>query len=180
MAEASQGWAAEDLSFENALVITQALLDQAVAGTIALADLQRGITQLVATENGARGFFVVYLSDGRSQMDAYTDWVVAALQTAPEVISTLLVKNLAMATAMILTHGRNQKAELVSGSEQVQRRSLKLIQRLRTPQLQAQAVALAHSLTTATGEYQAFLERWQYDTEQKRAIAIAVQQTGLV
>lgn len=179
MAEQSQ-LVSQNLSFEDALSVTQVLLDQVVEGTISAADWQQTITELVSTENGARGFFVMYLSDVRSQMDDYTDLVVAALATAPDVISALLVKNLAMSTAMAITHRRNQKEELVSGSEQVQRRSLHLIQRLQTPQLQAQAVSLNHSLATATGDYQAFLERWHYDAEQRQAIAQALHQTGLV
>lgn len=178
MAAETQGGRAENLSFEEALNVAQTLLDRAVRGEISPPQLQQTIAQLVATENGARGFFVMYLSDPRSQMEDYTDLVVAALQTSPDVISSLLVKNLAMSTAMILTHQRNQKAELVSGSEQVRSRSLKLIQQLQTPQLQAQIQALGHSVATATGDYQAFLERWQYDTEQRQAIAQSLQQTG--
>jgi len=179
MAEQSQ-LVSQNLSFEDALSVTQVLLDQAVEGTISSTDLQQTMIELVSTENGARGFFVMYLSDVRSQMDDYADLVVAALKTAPDVTSALLVKNLAMSTAMAITHRRNQNDELVSGSKQVQQRSLHLIQKLQTPQLQAQAVLLAQSLSTATGDYQAFLERWHYDAEQRQAIEQALQQTGLL
>lgn len=180
MAEETELGVTENLSFEEALGITQELLDRAVEGQISTTELQHTIAQLVATENGARGFFVMYLGDPRSQMENYTNLVVAALQTSPEVISSLLVKNLAMSTGMILTHQRHQKPELVEGSERVRARSLKLIQQLQTPQLQEQAGLLWQSLTTATGAYQTFLERWHYDTEQRQAIAQSLQQTGLV
>lgn len=180
MAEDLQLLATQNLSFEEALVLTQTLLDQAVEDALSPAELQQAVTNLVGTENGARGFFVVYLSDSRSQMEDYAGLVIAALQASPEVVSPLLVKNLAMSTAMILTHQRNQKPELVAGSEQVQRRSQVFIQQLQTPELQEHIRALWHSVATATGAYQAFLERWQYDAEQRQAIAQALTQTGLV
>jgi hypothetical protein len=180
MAEEAQVGGTENLSFEEALGVTQEVLNRAVEGELPATDLQHTIAHLVTTENGARGFFVMYLGDPRSQMDDYINLVVTALKTSPAVISSLLVKNLAMSTAMILTHQRHQKAELVEGSERVRARSLTLIQQLQTPQLQAEIQALAHSVATATGDYQTFLERWRYDAEQRQAIAQALQQTGLV
>jgi hypothetical protein len=170
----------EKLSFEEALEFTQTLLDRHATGALSETELQQAVTDLVASENGARGFFVVYLSDPRSQAAAPTNAIITALKTAPDVVAPLLVKNLVMSTAMAITHRRNQKEELATGSERVQGRSLNLIQHLQTAQLTEQAAALAHSLHTGNGTYQAFLTRWGYDAEQQQAMAQALKQTGLL
>lgn len=169
----------ENVSFEAALGITQELLDRTMTNTLSHPEFEHTIAALVATENGARGFFVVYLSDGRSQLETYSNQVVAALKTAPEVISSLLVKNLAMSTAMAISHRRNRKEDLAAGSDRVRARSLHLIQQLQTQQLQQQASKLATSVANGTGNYAAFLQRWGYDAEQRGAIAQALQQIGL-
>ncbi|MDX2228798.1 MAG: hypothetical protein NW220_04125 [Leptolyngbyaceae cyanobacterium bins.349] len=179
MADESKLLVPENLSFEAALGITQELLDRGVAGALTGAEWETAIARLVATENGARGFFVVYLSDARAQMDTLMDRVMAALSTAPDVISSLLVKNLAMSTAMAIAHRRNQNEDLAQGSERVRARSLHLIQTLQTQQLQQEATALATSIATATGSYASFLQRWGYDAEQRQAIAQVLQETGL-
>jgi hypothetical protein len=84
-----------------------------------------------------------------------------------------------MSTAMAITHRRNQHEELAQGSDRVRSRSAQLIQLLQLPELQTQAQALLHSIQTGTGDYQAFLDRWSYDTEQRQAIHQTLEQTGL-
>jgi len=170
----------ENLSFEAALELTQDLLERVVMGTTTQSELQSAIAALVATENGARGFFVVYLGAEQPQMDEILETVVNALKTSPDVVSSLLVKNLAMSTAMAIAHRRNQKDDLATGSDRVRTRSLQLIQHLQTEQLKQQASELATSVATASGSYEAFLQRWGYDAEQRQAIAQALGQTGLV
>jgi hypothetical protein len=91
----------------------------------------------------------------------------------------LLVKNLAMSTAMAITHRRNQQEAMAKGSDRVRSRTARLIQALSFPQLQEQANQLTESIDTGAGHYQSFLERWGYDDEQKRAIYVALQQIGL-
>ncbi|MDX2243983.1 MAG: hypothetical protein NW224_25175 [Leptolyngbyaceae cyanobacterium bins.302] len=180
MVEQPQFIVPTNLSFEEALELTEAMLDRHREGAFSETALQQAVADLVAGENGARGFFVVYLSDTRSQPDALANTVIAALKTAPEVISPLLIKNLAMSTAMAISHQRNHDQDLALGSKQVQTRSLHLIQRLQTPQLKEHAIALADSLTTSSGAYATFLERWQYDPEQRQAIKQVLEQTGLL
>jgi len=170
----------ENLSFEAALAWTQTLLDRRLDGELSDADWQQSLTDLVSSENGARGFFVVYLSDPRSLTESTSNAVLAALQTAPNIVSPLLIKNLAMSTAMAITHQRNQNSALESGSHRVQARSRILIEQLPLPQLQQEAIVLAESLTTGSGTYQAFLERWGYDAQQRQAIRLVLSQTGLV
>ncbi|HEY9618415.1 MAG TPA: hypothetical protein V6C64_16350 [Microcoleaceae cyanobacterium] len=169
----------EAISFEQAIAVTQALLEQMEQEELSTSEIELVLRALVSTENGARGFFVTYLSDDRPFADQPAPAVIAALKTAPQVVSPLLIKNLAMSTAMAITHRRNQHEELAQGSDRVRSRSAQLIQLLQLPELQTQAQALLHSIQTGTGDYQAFLDRWSYDTEQRQAIHQTLEQTGL-
>lgn len=168
----------DKLSFDTAISVSQALLDEIEQGNLTEAQIEEAIAALVATENGARGFFVTYLSDPRPLADQPTSTVLNALATAPTVVSPLLVKNLVMSTAMAMTHRRNQNEELAKGSDQVRARSLKLLQHLTFPELKQQAQELATSLKTGHGSYQSFLERWHYDAEQRQAMLQALAEAG--
>lgn len=170
----------ENLSFEQALDLAATLLDQLEQSQLSEAETQAAIAALVYSENGARGFFVVYLSDERPVADPPTPAIVAALKTAPTVVAPLLVKNLAMSTAMAIGHRRNQNEALAVGSDRVQRRTTQLFQVLHLPALHEQAQALLASLDTAEGAYASFLARWGYDAEQRQAIRQALLETGVV
>jgi hypothetical protein len=159
----------ENLSFEAAIALAQDLVDCMAAGTIGEAALESAIAALVATENGARGFFVTYLSDSRPATDP-TPALINALKTSPAIVASLMVKNLVMSTAMAITHQRNQNERAAQGSDQVKTRSAEIIDALRSPELTTEAAALIHSIDTNSGSYQAFLDRWGYDTEQKQAM----------
>ena len=132
--------------------------------------LKATVSALVSSENGARGFFVTYLTDDRSLADAPIPAVIQALSTAPDIVAPLLVKNLAMSTAMGITHRQNQNQNLAQGSDRVQARTDRLIQALPSAQLQQHAQQLAESIDTGTGEYHSFLVRWGYSPEQQQAI----------
>ncbi|HEY9658504.1 MAG TPA: hypothetical protein V6C65_08650 [Allocoleopsis sp.] len=166
----------DSLTFEQAIELTHSLLDQLEQNTLSEAEVEAAIVNLVSSENGARGFFVNYLPDPRSFADDPSDAVVQALRTSPAIVADLMAKNLAMSTAMAIHHRRQQNEELVQGSDRVRSRSLQLIQRLQLPEMQDKLQQLQESLTTGIGSYQAFLDRWGYDAEQRGAIAAAVQQ----
>jgi hypothetical protein len=163
------------VTFEQAIAITHALLDEMEQGNLSAADIQTAIASLVQSENGARGFFVTYLTSEGSLADRPSESVVAALQASPAVVAELLVKNLAMSAAMAMTHRRNQNEKMAQGSDQVQRRTIDLIQKVRLSEVFEKAKQLQESAATGTGAYQPFLDRWGYDTEQRRKIEAAVQ-----
>jgi hypothetical protein len=98
--------APETLSFAQSLAITQDLLEQVAVGTLEPAAWVAAIAALVHTDNGARGFFVVFLSDGRPLSDQLLPLAPAALHGSPDTVSPLLIKNLAMSTAMAIAHRR--------------------------------------------------------------------------
>jgi hypothetical protein len=159
----------EAVTFEQAIALTQDLLEK--LPDLSEPDIQASITNLVGTENGARGFFVTYLTDDRPFADQPSSAVLQALQTSPEIVSELLVKNLAMSASMAIAHRRNGQEDMAQGSDRVQRRSENLVQGLQMPEIGKKAAQCRASATTGEGEYQAFLERWGYDAEQRQKIA---------
>jgi len=160
----------EKVTFEQAIALSQTVVDQIVQGTIADDLLESAITQLVASENGARGFFVTYLSDERPIADPPSAAVIAALKMAPATVAPLMVKNLAMSTAMAIAHRRNQDEALAQGSDRVKVRSMYILQAIQSDETVAQIAALITSIDTQAGDYATFLKRWGYDPEQQQAI----------
>jgi hypothetical protein len=161
------------ISFENAIQQTQDLLSQ-----IEFLDtdtITQKITELVSTENGARGFFVTYLTSDLPYTEHPSLEIITALKTSPILVNELLVKNLAMSTAMVIYHRSQGDEENAQGSEKVQEKTGQLIKQLLSQSLGEKLQQLATSLNTGQGEYQAFLERWGYDDCQRQAIAKIIQ-----
>ncbi|MFM7191184.1 MAG: hypothetical protein ACKOX2_10250, partial [Microcystaceae cyanobacterium] len=87
------------VTFEAAISQSQALLTAIAEQRLDDQAFAQQVKTLVQTENGARGFFVTYLTADLPQADQPSPALLAALQTSPEIVSELLVKNLAMASA---------------------------------------------------------------------------------
>jgi hypothetical protein len=158
------------ITFEEAIALTESLLEQMSDGTLNAAEIQDTITALVKTENGARGFFVTYLTSDRPLADNPSSEVVEALKTSPEITGELLVKNLAMSSAMTVTHRRNNDEESAKGSEQVCQRTTKIVQKMPSNLVVEKLKELQASAATGQGKYKTFLKRWGYDEEQKQVI----------
>jgi hypothetical protein len=161
------------ISFENAIQQTQDLLSQ--IEFLDAKTITQKFTELVSTENGARGFFVTYLTSDLSHREYPSLEVITALKTSPIFVNELLVKNLAMSTAMVIYHRSQGDKENAQGSEKVQEKTGQLIKQLLSPALGEKLQQLATSLNTGQGEYQAFLERRGYDNCQRQAIAEIIQ-----
>lgn len=151
----------EPLNFANAIALTQELLTQSKISPSQIA-------QLVQTQEGARGFFVTYLTSDL----AVSEEIITGLRSHPEVVSELLVKNLAMSTAQELFHRRRQDEEMASSSHKVQERTAQLIRLVDLDFVSEKLQQLIATIETG-GNYQAFLERWNYDDEQKQLIKAA-------
>jgi hypothetical protein len=163
----------DSISFEDAIELTQSLLNEVEQGHVSEPELESIITAIVQTENGARGFFVTYLSDDRELMDEIAYQVVLGLIPAEDKVADLLTKNLAMSTAMILTHTRNQNPEMADGSARVQRRTDYLIRRMMSRTVDHRLMELKTSIESG-GEFSSFLDRWKYDSEQRSAMLEAI------
>jgi hypothetical protein len=163
-----------ECSFEEAIAFTNSLLDRMEAGKLTEAEIEEAIASLVQSENGARGFFVTYLTDDRSLADNPSNAVIQALKSSPEIVSELLVKNVAMSAAMAVTHRRNGDEEMAQSSDRVRRRTFNLIGQVQLDSVFDRLEKLKESVTTGAGAYQSFLERWGYDREQKQVIENAL------
>jgi len=166
---------AAPLTFEAAIAQTQILLEQWQQGSLSELDLGAAIALLVSTQNGARGFFVTSLTHANPLMDQPPPAVLQALQSSLDIVAELLVKNLAMSSAMAVTHRRNHNEALAQGSDQVQARSTLLIRLLHSPMIVEKVNQLHASIVTGAGDYQAFLTRWGYDAEQLQVIRTALE-----
>lgn len=162
----------ESVTFEEAIAHSQSLMSQ--IETESPQDTAEAIAQLVKTENGARGFFVTYLTSAGTFADNASPEVIQALQTSPDIVAELLVKNLAMSTATAIAHRRDNNEHLAQGSDQVRMRTTRLIEQLGLPKVRELALALRESTVTGAGTYKAFLQTWGYDAEQKQVICQAL------
>jgi hypothetical protein len=162
----------DNITFEDAIALTQELMGKMENDTISPSQVQETVSELVATSNGARGFFVTYLTADASLPDYPSQAVLAGLKTSPELVSELLVKNVAMSTAMAITHRRQENESMAQSSDRVQRRSANLIRLLNNQLIQEKAQQMRDSALTGEGEAEvAFFDRWGYDQEQRSAIA---------
>jgi hypothetical protein len=158
------------LSFEQAIAQTQDLLERHRRGEILTEQLAFSIAQLVTTSNGARGFFVIWLTEENPLAGVTPPEILDALRKSPDLVAELLTKNLAMSTAMAYTHRINGDLASAQGSEQVSKRTQALIKHLHLPSVDEQLILLKTSLQSQEGHYMAFLQRWGYDSAQQEAI----------
>jgi hypothetical protein len=165
----------EGVTFEQEIALTQTLLADMAAQNLTEPEIAAAIGALMQSINGARGFWVTYLAGSTDLADHPSSGVLQALKAAPTSAATLLVKNVAMSTAMAITHRRNENLTLAAGSDQVRRRCEYLIAQLARPDLADQMASLLDSIQTGVGEYQEFLDRWHYDDEQRQAIGQVIE-----
>lgn len=139
-------------------------------------EIEEIITTLVSSKNGGRGFFVIYLTTDLSIADNPSEGVINALKTSSDNVSELLVKNLAMSSAMVITHRRNNDEQKAQGSDRVCKRTINLIKQMNLELTQQQLQELNQTIINNEGSYQIFLEKWGYDQEQKHTIKNKIEQ----
>ena len=179
-------------SFQQAMEITAQWLALWEAGELSEEVLADRVGELVASRDGARGFFVVALAGESPLLDRLSEPLLLQLRRAGAGVVDLTARNLAMSTAMALAHGRNGDADQQAGSLRVQARATELLRhlepqavRMRLETLLAAAIgggtanaegdSAAAAISDAIREDHAFLERWGYDAEQRQAIATAIE-----
>ena len=167
----------ETLSFPQAIANTQSLMKKIDANQLSEAEIQRQVSSILNTKNGGRGFFASYLTSELSLADNPSAGIINGLRSASLVTSELLVKNLAMSSAMAVVHARNSDRDNFKGSQKVARRTKNLIQMVGLKAIENELQKLQYTIKTAEGEYVNFLRRWNYDREQKKAIQEAISDT---
>jgi hypothetical protein len=133
------------------------------------------VAALVAGRDGARGFFVVALAGDNPLLDRLPEPLLLQLRRAGAGVVDLTARNLAMSTAMALQHGRAGDAGQQAASERVRRRCTELLRQLEPALVKTRLETLLEAAGRGEGEDVAFLDRWGYDAEQRRAIASAVE-----
>lgn len=164
----------ESLSFPQAIAATQSLMDQINSNQLSELEVQQQISSILSSKNGGRGFFVAYLTSDMAWTDNPSEGVLNGLKSTQEISCELLVKNLAMSSAMIVIHSLNNDSENVAGSEKVYQRTCNLIQQLNLQLVNKKLQKLQNTIKNGSGEYQEFIERWCYNSKQKKAIQDAI------
>ncbi|MFN9620138.1 MAG: hypothetical protein ACK55X_10545 [Synechococcaceae cyanobacterium] len=163
-----------DLPFADALEIAGQWLAAWDAGELSDEVLADQVGALVASRDGARGFFVVALTGASPLMDRLPEPLVRQLRLAGPAVVDLTARNLAMSTAMALAHGRSGDSERQLASEQVRSRSRELLRQLEPLAVKQRLETLLLAARDGHGDDLAFLDRWGYDAEQRAAIAMAL------
>ena len=165
-----------NIKFDAAIDLTQLFLTQLKKNELSSAQILDFVSALIQTANGARGFFVTYLTAQDPICDEPQPEIITAIAAYPEIAADLLVKNIAMSTAQQLYHQRRDDSEMMASSATVAARTTKMIQALNLPQIQSMLRELTNTIQTGTGSYTEFLTRWGYDQEQKESIDKIVSQ----
>ncbi|MBE9044196.1 hypothetical protein IQ255_07250 [Pleurocapsales cyanobacterium LEGE 10410] len=165
------------LSFNQAIAATQSLMNEINTNKLSEDEIEQRISSILTSKDSARGFFATYLTSNMSLADYPSSGVINGLKSSAKVVSQLLVKNLAMSSAMVVTHIRNSDQSNVEGSQKVCRRTSDLIQKINLESVKNELQKLQNTIITEKGFYQDFLERWGYDAEQRTAIQKAIVNT---
>ena len=130
------------------------------------------IGELIKTIEGARGFFVVSLSIDCPLLDRFPDALIFQLRSSGETVVDLTVKNLAMSSAMIITHQKNNNPQEIQ-SQRIKVRCIELLKRLDSNQVKKRLDLLIDAIK-GKGPDLKFLKRWNYNDEQINAISESI------
>ncbi|WP_269623299.1 hypothetical protein [Prochlorococcus marinus] len=131
------------------------------------------VSELLESRNGSRGFFAFSLSSNSPLMDRLPDVLIFHLREAGEIVVDLIVKNLAMSTAMAWHHKLDKKPDQQAASENIKRRCIELLRLLEPHSVKKRLESLLEG-TKGKGKDLDFLTRWNYDDAQKKEIAKAI------
>ena len=130
------------------------------------------IGELIKTVEGARGFFVVSLSIDCPLMDRFPDALIFQLRSSRDIVIDLTVKNLAMSSAMVITHHKNNDSQEIQ-SERIKIRCIELLKLLDSNAVKKRLDVLLEA-TKGNGTDLKFLDRWGYNHKQIKAISESI------
>ena len=137
------------------------------------------LCQFINTPFTARAFLVAFLTGSLFNLNDHAgDIVIEMLRKKIEFTAEVLIKNLVMSRAMILTHQKNNDETMSEQSKLVNERTLKTIKLIGSEILDKKRILLLEAIQAKTSEqvlntenpFSDFLERWQYDTKQLKAM----------
>lgn len=135
------------------------------------------IGELLKTIEGARGFFVVSLSIDCPLMDRLPEALIFQLRSSGQIVVDLTVKNLAMSSAMVIEHQKNNNSQQMQ-SERIRTRCIELLKLLDSNKVKTRLEILLEA-TKGNGKDLEFLNRWGYSNEQKQAISKSIYEVAL-
>ena len=135
------------------------------------------IGELLKTIEGARGFFVVSLSIDCPLMDRLPEPLIFQLRSSGQIVVDLTVKNLAMSSAMVIEHQKNNNSQQMQ-SERIRIRCIELLKLLDSNKVKTRLEILLEG-TKGNGKDLEFLNRWGYSNEQKQAISKSIYEVAL-
>ncbi len=130
------------------------------------------ISELIKTVEGARGFFVVSLSIDCPLMDRFPDALIFQLRSCGEIVVDLIVKNLAMSSAMVIAHRENSDPQEFQ-SERIKIRCIELLKLLDSNKVKKRLDVLLEA-TKGNGKDLRFLNKWGYNNKQINAISESI------
>ncbi len=156
-------------SFQEAMTASLVWCNAWEKGELSDEVLADKVSKLLTSKDGARGFFVISLSGDCPLLDRLPDPLIVQLQSAGEVVVDLTVRNMAMSKAMAIHHQRKADFKQKDRSERVTSRCIDILRLLESKAVKKRIEQLLDALK-GKGEDVNFLERWNYDEEQKKAI----------
>ena len=165
-------------SFQQAMEIAAIWLQQWDQEEISDEVIADRVGELVASRDGARGFFVMSLAGDSALMDRLPEALVGKLRSCGEGVVDLTVRNLAMSAAMVVHHRKQSDDLQAAGSERVNLRCTELLRQLEPHSVKARLETLFAATSNNQGSDVAFLDRWGYDANQKSAITRAIEEVA--
>ena len=105
-------------------------------------------------------------------MDRFPDALIFQLRSSGEIVVDLTVKNLAMSSAMVITH-HEKNDPLERQSERIKIRCIELLKLLDSNKVKKRLDLLLEA-TKGNGEDLKFINRWGYNEKQINAISESI------
>ena len=131
------------------------------------------VGDLLKSETGLRGFFAFCLASDCPLLDRLPDTMIFLFREVGESLVDITVKNLAMSTAMKVHHQRNSDENQRIGAERVVLRCIDLLRLLDATLVKKRLELLLKGIKGQDSDVQ-FLDKWNYDDEQKNEIAQSI------
>ena len=164
-------------TFEEAINATMVWCNAWQQGELSEEVLSDRVAELLVNKEGIRGFFAISLASDFALLDRLPDSLLMELRNAGNLVVDITTRNLAMSSAMIITHKRNKDIEKQSGSERVKSRCIEILRLLDPLSVKERLEKMLIGIS-GLGEDADFLKRWNYDMEQKNAIKNSINEVA--
>ncbi len=156
---------------QSALAVTHDLLTQLAENQRSESEIEAEITQLLQTSISSKGFFLGCVSSFAHLSKSATDVLTRGIESASDQTIQYFLENTAVSAAIAVYYQKQKNTELAGYYEQLKARSILFLKTLSISSIDGLAKEFLQGLITYKGRYQKFLESWNFQEEQKQAIA---------